>query len=85
MDSHHLTNRLTALTLQLGLATATAMVLWTTWTGYLLATGQIRPRLPVAAPPAVVMPAPVDARDCECQGHRKDELQVQRRAELDAT
>jgi len=85
MASHRLTNRLTALALQLGLATATAMVLWITWTGYLLATGQVHPRMPEAAPPTSVMPARVAAPDCPCRRHPKPELQVQRQTEREAT
>lgn len=85
MASHHLTNRLTALALNVGLATATAMVLWITGTGYLVATGQLHPPLPAAPPPARVMPAGMAAPDCPCQHPRRDELQVRAQSEREAT
>jgi hypothetical protein len=85
MASHHLTNRLTVLALNIGLATATAMVLWITWTGYLIATGQVHPPLPAAAPPAQLMPAGMAAPNCPCQHQRRDELQVRAQNEREAT
>ncbi|MCE4558154.1 hypothetical protein [Pelomonas cellulosilytica] len=71
--------RLMAFAFHLNLATAAAMVLWTAWTGHLVATGQIRPT--PTPPPARTAPAAESAPlhtglpACNCRP-RRDELQV---------
>ncbi|RTL18231.1 MAG: hypothetical protein EKK52_14925 [Burkholderiales bacterium] len=74
MNTRDLLARLMVLAFHLNLATAAAMVLWTAWTGYLMATGQLRPASPHAAPAANAVRVSVPA--CNCQRARRDELQV---------
>jgi hypothetical protein len=75
--------RLMTLAFHLNIAAALAMVLWTAWTGYLVATGEIRPAPLHATPaqPAVAQPATVSTPDCPC--HR-GELSVQARRPAEA-
>ena len=68
--------RLMTLAFHLNLATAAAMVLWTAWTGYLVATGQIRPTPDRTAPAAEAVPVHHPSPSCDCRHHRRDELQA---------
>lgn len=68
--------RLMTLAFHLNLATAAAMVLWTAWTGYLVATGQIRPTPAHAEPAAHVVPVHTPQPACNCRPTHRDELQV---------
>ena len=75
--------RLMTMAFHLNLATAAAMVLWTAWTGYLVATGQIRPQPQRATPALDVQPVhlPARAHDCPCQAHPSLRVHIRTNAE----
>lgn len=68
--------RLMTLAFHFNLAMAAAMVLCTAWTGYLVATGQIRPALARTTPATHAVPVRVNTPACDCHRHHRDELQV---------
>ena len=76
--------RLMTLAFHLNLATAAAMVLWTAWTGYLVATGQIRPTPSRAATATEVVPVRQAAPTCDCHQAHRDELQVRAAKAMEA-
>lgn len=72
MNTHPPLARLMMLAFHLHLAVASAMVLWIAWTGYLVATGQIRPTPTRAAAAAELVRVHHTAPDCDCRrGHRE--------------
>jgi hypothetical protein len=77
--------RLMRLAFHLMIASAAALVLWTAWTGYLLATGQIRPTPTRAATAAEAIPERHAAPVCDCHHAHRDELQVRAAEPMPAT